>query len=213
MDKNQPRIHWSQLSVEQIETFLNEAIANKDLELATHWRYILYLKMLNQPTKQINTVVPSVQNPPSVPRLLTPHNIGLPYEQLTDPPAITQPLKDNVFPSALIHNPLVVSLESDDNDIVKLNGLLTQLLGGVNIYHYPAIQLVLDVLLHPKKIEEPPVLSIVLDILKPSSQLFAVGFIQILPEVTPANEVGVPAFITNCQGILTLVQESDNSVP
>ncbi|KAA6364579.1 MAG: hypothetical protein EZS28_039894 [Streblomastix strix] len=52
MDKSQPRIHWSQLSVEQIEAFLNEAIANKDLELATHWRYILYLKMLNQPSCQ-----------------------------------------------------------------------------------------------------------------------------------------------------------------
>ncbi|KAA6382121.1 MAG: hypothetical protein EZS28_022353 [Streblomastix strix] len=49
--KNKPRIHWSQLSAEQIETFLNEAISNKDLELVNHWRYILYLKMLNNPYK------------------------------------------------------------------------------------------------------------------------------------------------------------------
>ncbi|KAA6365005.1 MAG: hypothetical protein EZS28_039468 [Streblomastix strix] len=62
-----------------------------------------------------NTVVPLVQKPPSVPRLFAPHKIGFLAEQLTDPSvaplvapvlAITVPLKDNVFPSALIYYPL-----------------------------------------------------------------------------------------------------------
>ncbi|KAA6356723.1 MAG: hypothetical protein EZS28_047751, partial [Streblomastix strix] len=53
-------------------------------------------------------LVPLLQNPPIGSVLLTPHKIGLPAEQLTDPlvaplvapvPAITDPLKDNVFPS------------------------------------------------------------------------------------------------------------------
>ncbi|KAA6401543.1 MAG: hypothetical protein EZS28_002924 [Streblomastix strix] len=64
---------------------------------------------------------------------------------------------------------------------------------GENIYHYPAIAPVLAVLLHPKKIEELPVFSTVLAILKPSSQLLAVGFIQIFPKVAlPLKDNHIP---------------------
>ncbi|KAA6394591.1 MAG: hypothetical protein EZS28_009882 [Streblomastix strix] len=47
MGKNQKAIHWAELTEQQIEAFLNEAIAKKDFELAQHFRYIKYLKMLN----------------------------------------------------------------------------------------------------------------------------------------------------------------------
>ncbi|KAA6368473.1 MAG: hypothetical protein EZS28_036000 [Streblomastix strix] len=117
--------------------------------------------------------------------------IGLPYEQLTEQPAITQPLKDNVFPSAHIQNPQLVSLESAANDIVRPNGLFTQLLDVVNICHYPAIAPVLDVLLHPKISEEPPAPYSDLAILQPSSQPEAEGLIYILPQVALPQKVNV----------------------
>ncbi|KAA6360380.1 MAG: hypothetical protein EZS28_044092, partial [Streblomastix strix] len=59
--------------------------------------------------------------------------------------------------------------------------------GWIILCNFPAITPVLEVLLYPKKIAELPVLSSVLDILKPSSKLVAVGFIQNAPQVTPAN--------------------------
>ncbi|KAA6357129.1 MAG: hypothetical protein EZS28_047344, partial [Streblomastix strix] len=103
-------------------------------------------------------------------------------------------LKVKVFPLALIYNPLVVSLESDAVVISKPNGLLTQLLGGVNIYHQLAIAPLLVDLLHPKKIEEPPIFSTILAFLKPSSQLLAVGFICALPYVL-GNSQFIPLYL------------------
>ncbi|KAA6385184.1 MAG: hypothetical protein EZS28_019288 [Streblomastix strix] len=52
MGKNQNIIHWNKLTEQQIEALLNEAIAQKDAELAEHFRYILYLKLFNSPDKQ-----------------------------------------------------------------------------------------------------------------------------------------------------------------
>ncbi|KAA6368981.1 MAG: hypothetical protein EZS28_035491 [Streblomastix strix] len=124
------------------------------------------------------------------------------FDQFIEQFQRTRPLKVNVFPSALIYNPLVLSPASDVLVITKPNGLLTQLLAGVNIAHYPVITPTVDVLLHPNQIDALPEFSPDLAILKPSSQLVAVGFIYILPAVTPANDVGVPAFKTQFQTTL-----------
>ncbi|KAA6403733.1 MAG: hypothetical protein EZS28_000752 [Streblomastix strix] len=68
-------------------------------------------------------------NPLSVPELFTPHKIELPAKYQTDPlltpcdapvPVITDPLKDNMFLSALICNLLVLSPAQDDTAITKL---------------------------------------------------------------------------------------------
>ncbi|KAA6402078.1 MAG: hypothetical protein EZS28_002397 [Streblomastix strix] len=83
----------------------------------------------------------------------------------------TRPLNVNVFPLAIIYNPLVVSPESEAYVISKPNGLLTYLLGGVNIYHYPAMSPVTDVLPQTKKIEELPVLCTDPAILKPDMEV------------------------------------------
>ncbi|KAA6355527.1 MAG: hypothetical protein EZS28_048946, partial [Streblomastix strix] len=117
-------------------------------------------------------------------------------------------LKVNVFPSALIHNPLELSTAQDDTAIAKPQGLFMELLGGVNIDHYPTIAPVLDVLLHLNQMVALPVSRSDLDILKPSSQLVAVGLIYILPAVTPANDIGEPAFKTQFQ--LIQIQEIMN---
>ncbi|KAA6356561.1 MAG: hypothetical protein EZS28_047912, partial [Streblomastix strix] len=112
---------------------------------------------------------------------------------------MTRPLKVNVFPSADIYNSLAVSPEQADNDISKLNGLITQLLGGVNIYHQLAIVPMLDDLLHPRKIDDPHVFFIVLDIIKPSSYSVAVELIYILPEFILPQKFNIfpSAFIYN----------------
>ncbi|KAA6361468.1 MAG: hypothetical protein EZS28_043005 [Streblomastix strix] len=76
-----------------------------------------------------------------------------------------------MFPSADIYIHLVLLPAYEDTVITKLQGLFVELLGGVNIDHYPSIAATLDVLLQPNQIEELPVLvGSELDILKPSSQ-------------------------------------------
>ncbi|KAA6398051.1 MAG: hypothetical protein EZS28_006421 [Streblomastix strix] len=146
----------------------------------------------------------------------------MPAEQLTEPfvvtlfapvPAIAVPLKDNVYPLALIYNSLVLAPTQDVTAIIKPQRLVVTVLGGVNINYYPTNEPVIDYLLYPYQIEELSVSGSDRAILKPSSQLVAEGFIQILPEVMPANDVEVQAFNINYQGILTLVQVSDKSVP
>ncbi|KAA6397650.1 MAG: hypothetical protein EZS28_006820 [Streblomastix strix] len=95
-----------------------------------------------------------------------------------------------MFPSALIYNPLVLSPAQDATAITKLQGIFEEQLGGVNIYHYPSMAPSLDVLLHPRKIDELPVsIGSDLDILKPSSQSIAVGLIYIFPEKTPPQKL------------------------
>ncbi|KAA6389614.1 MAG: hypothetical protein EZS28_014860 [Streblomastix strix] len=117
-----------------------------------------------------------------------------------------------MFPSALIYNPLVLSPAQDATAIAKPQGLLIELLEGVNIDHYPAIARVLDVQQHSIQIVALPVFKSDLEILKPSSQLVVVEFIQILPEVTVTNDVVVPAFKINRKSILTFAQVHDRTV-
>ncbi|KAA6345667.1 MAG: hypothetical protein EZS28_052144 [Streblomastix strix] len=158
-------------------------------------------------------LVPLLQNPPSVPVLFSPHKIGLPVEYQTEPLedplepeievypivelvyAITQPLKDKVFPSTDIYKPRVTSLAQFATAIIKLLGAYTALVDGVYITHYPQIAPLFDDLLQPNSIDELPAFSNVLAILNPSSKpANAEGLIYTLPEVTLAYEVEVPAF-------------------
>ncbi|KAA6321616.1 MAG: hypothetical protein EZS28_054534, partial [Streblomastix strix] len=94
---------------------------------------------------------PSLQNPPFVSTLLTPHKIGLPAEQLTDPlyaplvapvPAITDPLNVNVFPSALILKPLLAAPLSLLKPIVNPNGFQSKLSVPIYIPHPAALLLI-----------------------------------------------------------------------
>ncbi|KAA6396811.1 MAG: hypothetical protein EZS28_007663 [Streblomastix strix] len=94
----------------------------------------------------------------------------------------------------------IISTAQDTTAIIKLYGAYVALIDGVNITYYPSIAPLLDVLPHPNSIDALHVFSIVLDILKPLSQpATAEGFNQILPEVIPANDEGIPAFKTQFQ--------------
>ncbi|KAA6387205.1 MAG: hypothetical protein EZS28_017266 [Streblomastix strix] len=153
MDKNQPRIqseiptqlHWLQLSRNLTNSLNNQSVygGTDPIVNGRARQYIL---------------APSLQNPPIRSVLFTHHKIGLSVEQLTDPfvaplvasvSAITDPLNDNVFPSGDIYNLLVLSPVSDANDTLKPNVLLAQLLGVVNICHYPVISPTVESLLQP----------------------------------------------------------------
>ncbi|KAA6379033.1 MAG: hypothetical protein EZS28_025442 [Streblomastix strix] len=118
------------------------------------------------------TFAPSLQNPPSVSTLFTLHNIGFPAEQLTDPlaaqfdapvPAITDPLKDRVLPSALIRNPLFAAPLLLLKPIVKPYGFYSKL----------------EV---PRYMPHPAPLLL---IRKPYEQLAVFGLICVIPLITP----------------------------
>ncbi|KAA6400598.1 MAG: hypothetical protein EZS28_003874 [Streblomastix strix] len=98
------------------------------------------------------------------------------------------PLNVNVFPSADIYKPLILSPAQDVTATIKPQGLISAVFGGVNIVHYPSISPVLYVLQHPNQIDEFLEFSPDLAIFKPSSQLVAMGFIYILPYVFGNNQ-------------------------
>jgi hypothetical protein len=87
--------------------------------------------------------------------------------------------------------------------IINPNGLLVYVLYGETIVHYPAIPPVTAVRLHPKLIDELPVLYTVLDILNPSAKLLVIGFIYWLPHYNLAYVVLDPALSINVYGIFT----------
>ncbi|KAA6389630.1 MAG: hypothetical protein EZS28_014843 [Streblomastix strix] len=118
------------------------------------------------------TLAPSLQNPPSVPVLFTPHNIVFLVEQLADSlaaplvapvPAITNPLNVNVLPSAFIRNPLFAAPLSLLKPIVNPNGLYSKLE-------------VLRYIPHPAPL---PLIR------KPYEQLAVFGLIQAIPLIIP----------------------------
>ncbi|KAA6360193.1 MAG: hypothetical protein EZS28_044280, partial [Streblomastix strix] len=109
-------------------------------------------------------LLPLLQNPPSVPTLFTPHNIGLPAKQLielllalpVDPVSDkTQSLKINVFPSVLNRNPKLVEFTSYVNVIVKSNGFQPQSYQGIQIDLQLSIATAVQFESTPKYIQHP----------------------------------------------------------
>ncbi|KAA6397598.1 MAG: hypothetical protein EZS28_006875 [Streblomastix strix] len=84
-----------------------------------------------------------------------------------------------VFLSLFLLNPRLHS--QDATAITNPQELPVVIFCGINIALYPSIRKILDVLLLPNQIVELLAFVADLDILKPSSQLIAVGFIYILP--------------------------------
>ncbi|KAA6397527.1 MAG: hypothetical protein EZS28_006947 [Streblomastix strix] len=140
-----------------------------------------------------------------IPSLYVPSTDGFTYINLPNVfiPVIVQsvltstnpfPFNANVLPSADIYKLLLQSPAQDVTSIIKPQELLIPIFGEVNIDHYPSISPVLDVLLHPNQIDELPVFVTDLAILKPSSQLVAVGFIYILSFYVNGALIVVNAF-------------------